>query len=182
MPYAIQSYVRSGRLDLLLIHPVPPSFQLAGERGFNTTMVGSVVVGITIIFYAVTSREIQAEFWWGFYIPLAIISGSFLLSSIVLMVACLAFRFTSVQAIIYPVNWFADSAQYPIVIYAVLIQFVLTWILPYAMIGFYPAAFLLRGGEFRLYGLLTPLMGLALFALALLTWHVASRRYQSSGT
>jgi ABC-2 type transport system permease protein len=182
MPYAVGGYVRSGRLDLLLIRPLPPLFQLTGERGFNTTMVGSVAIGIGVILYALTRPEIRPQPWWALYLPLVVASGALLISSIVLIVACLAFRFTSVQAIIYPVNWFADYGQYPTAIFASPVQFVLTWILPYAMAGFYPTAFLLRGDEYQIYGLLAPLMGIIFSGLALTVWHYASRYYQSTGT
>ncbi len=48
--------------------------------------------------------------------------------------------------------------------------------------GFYPAAFLLRGDAYRLYGLLAPLMGLVLLGLALFVWRVALGHYQSTGS
>jgi ABC-2 type transport system permease protein len=55
-------------------------------------------------------------------------------------------------------------------------------VLPYAMLGFYPTAFLLRGGEYRPYGLLAPLMGFIFFGASQLVWRVAIRRYQSTGS
>jgi ABC-2 type transport system permease protein len=45
------------------------------------------------------------------------------------------------------------------------------------MMGFYPAAFLLRGDEYRFYGLLAPLMGFIFLGLALSVWQVALRHY-----
>ena len=82
----------------------------------------------------------------------------------------------------FPIGWLADFGRYPLTIYALPLQFVLTWVLPYAMAGFYPAAFLLRGGHYRVYGLFAPLMGLLFTVLSLAVWRVASKGYQSTGT
>jgi ABC-2 type transport system permease protein len=182
MPYAIPGYVRSGRLDILLIRPTPPLFQLLGERGFQTSMIGSVPVAIAVTLYALSRPDVHPQLWWAFYLPLVVLTSTLIFASIVLLLACLAFRFTSVDNALYPVTWMADFGQYPASIYAPPLRFVLTWIVPYAMAGFYPAAFLLRGGHYRVYGLLAPLMGLVFTALALTVWRVASRGYQSTGT
>jgi ABC-2 type transport system permease protein len=58
----------------------------------------------------------------------------------------------------------------------------LTWIFPFALIGFYPTAFLLRGEAYRLYGLLALAIGWVFLGLALLFWRVAIRHYQSTGS
>ena len=182
MPYAIPAYVQSGRFDILLIRPAPPLFQLLGERGFQTSMIGSVPVALAVTVYALSRPDVHPHAWWALYLPLIVLTSTILFTSIVLLLACLAFRFTSVNNALYPVTWTAQFGQYPVTIYAPPIQFVLTWIVPYAMAGFYPAAFLLRGGHYRVYGLLAPLMGLLFALLSLAVWRVASRGYQSTGT
>jgi ABC-2 type transport system permease protein len=125
---------------------------------------------------------VNPQLWWALYIPLVILTSIMLFTSPVMIIACLAFRFTSVNSAMYPVGWMATFGQYPVTIYATPLQFMLTWVLPYAMAGFYPAAFLLRGGHYRLYGVLAPLMGLVFAALALIVWRVTSKGYQSTGT
>ncbi len=80
-----------------------------------------------------------------------------------------------------PLGYFAEFARYPLTIYARPVGFVLTWVLPYAMAGLYPAGFLLGKDGYRLYGLLAPLMGALFLALALLVWSVAVRHYKSTG-
>jgi ABC-2 type transport system permease protein len=182
MPWGIPDYVRPGRLDLLLIRPVPPLFQMLGERGFATSGLDSFPLGVAIILYALTRPDVHPQLWWALYLPLVVLTSVPLIASLIMFAACLAFRFTSVMNVVYPIGWLADFGHYPVTIYAPPIQFMLTWVLPYAMVGFYPAAFLLRGGHYRVYGLLAPLLGLLFAALALTVWRVASRSYQSTGT
>ncbi|MEZ4677057.1 MAG: ABC-2 family transporter protein [Caldilineaceae bacterium] len=57
------------------------------------------------------------------------------------------------------------------------LQFLLTWIFPVAMMGFFPAAFLLRGDEYRFAVLLTSWA--FLLAVALSVW---LRHYRSCGS
>ena len=45
------------------------------------------------------------------------------------------------------------TAELTVDIFAVPIRVLLTWTLPYAMIGLDPVAYMLRGSEYRLYGL-----------------------------
>ncbi len=82
----------------------------------------------------------------------------------------------------YPISWLSDFATFPVAIYPLPIQLLLTWVLPYAMAGFYPAAYLLRRDEYKVYGLMAPLMGFILLGVALLIWRFAIRRYQSTGS
>lgn len=78
--------------------------------------------------------------------------------------------------------WMSQFGQYPATILSLPLRFFFTWVLPYAMVSFYPAAFMLRSGEYLLYGLLTPLVGAAFFGLSLVVWGVAVKHYQSTGS
>ena len=121
--------------------------------------------------------------WWTvFYLPLTVISGMLIMFSVQLLLACLTFWFVNTFSLMQTIAWMNQFGQYPVTILALPLRFLLTWVLPYAMMGFYPAAFLLRGGEYRLYGLLAPPMGLLLFGLSLLVWRASVRRYQSTGS
>lgn len=182
VPWGVQAYIQSGRLDTLLVRPVAPLFQLIGERGFNFQAIGSVIVGIAIVAIALNREDLHGHIWWVPYIVLIEISGALLFFGLILVFACTAFYFTSVRSILYPLYWFADFAQYPIVIYGAPVRFVLTWVIPYGMVGFYPAAFLLRGNEYRVYGLLAPGFGILFLTAGLLVWHFSLRYYQSTGT
>ncbi len=181
MPHSVQWYVQQGRLDTLLVRPPRPLFQLFGERCLNPTQAGSLVAGVVIVVVALARLGLPFRAWWLLYIPLVIVGGAVLEFSITLIFACLAFRFTSIISVLMPLGYFAEFARYPLTIYARPVGFVLTWVLPYAMAGLYPAGFLLGKDGYRLYGLLAPLMGALFLAIALLVWSVAVRHYKSTG-
>src|SRR6266487_2620268 len=96
------------------------------------------------------------------------------------LMACLSFWFTTVNSLLTTVAWTAQFGRFPITIFGSGLQFALTWIFPFAMIGFYPVAFLLRGDAYRLYGLLALIVGWVFLGLALALWRVAIRHYQST--
>lgn len=182
LPHSVQWYVQEGRLDILLIRPVRPLFQMLCERCFNPTQAGGLIVGGAIVATALARLGLPFQGWWLWYLPLTVVSGAVLVSSITLIVACAAFWFTSIVALLMPLGYFEGFAQYPLAIYARPIPFVLTWILPYAMTAQYPAGLLLGKEGYRPYGLIAPLMGWLFLALALLVWSFAIRHYKSTGT
>jgi ABC-2 type transport system permease protein len=180
VPHRINGYIQRGRLDQLLVRPPAPLFQIAGEGGVTLPALGPVCVGVVAILTVLPELQLP---WWGMlYLPLAIAGGVLAMFGAQLIVACLNFWFINAQSLLTMVTWMYQFGQYPVSIFALPLRFLLTWVLPYAMMGFYPAAFLLRGGEYRVYGLLAPLVGVFFFGLSLLFWRVALRHYQSTGS
>ena len=182
MPHSLWGYVLRGRLDVLLLRPARPLFQLFGEQCLNPMAAGGLVVGIAIVPVALARLELAFRAWWLLYIPLVAISGAVLWFSIYLILACMTFWITTAGALMIPMGYIPEFARYPLSIYGRPIQLVLTWVLPFAMAGLFPAGFLLGKEGYRLYGLLAPLIGWVFLGLALLIWSVAVRRYKSTGT
>lgn len=54
--------------------------------------------------------------------------------------------------------------------------------MPFAFTSYFPAGFILRPGEFALFGALTFVMGVVTFAVGYLIWLAGLRRYQSAGS
>jgi ABC-2 type transport system permease protein len=180
VPHRIHMYVQSGELDRLLVRPLEPLIQIAGERGITLPALGRALVGVIAILAILP--ELQLPWWGALYLPLAVISGVLIMFSMQLLISCLSFWFTNTVSVLSTATWMYQFGQYPVTIFALPLRLVLTWVLPYAMMGFYPAAFLLRGGEYRLYGLLVPLMALLFLGLSLSAWRVGLGHYQSTGS
>ena len=175
-------YVQMGQFDVLLIRPAPPLFQLIGEQPINITFVGNFLVGVATIGVALGRLDLPFQPWWLLYLPATLLSGVLIGFSINLIGACLTFRFTSVSSLLIMLGYVPEFARFPLAIYATPVAFVLTWILPHAMYGLYPAGFLLGKAGYTPYGLLAPIMGWLFLALALSFWRLSSRWYSSTGT
>ncbi|MBN1812840.1 MAG: ABC-2 family transporter protein, partial [Anaerolineae bacterium] len=158
VPHRILGYIRRGDMDRLLVRPPALLFQIAGEGGITLQALSRVLIGAAAILAALATLQDKLPWWTVFYLPLTVISGMLIMFSVQLLLACLTFWFVNTFSLMQTIAWMNQFGQYPATILALPLRFLLTWVLPYAMMGFYPAAFLLRGDEYRLYGLLAPLM------------------------
>ncbi|MBI5302695.1 MAG: ABC-2 family transporter protein [Chloroflexi bacterium] len=182
VPHRILYYIQSGELDRLLVRPPAPLFQIAGEGGITLPALGRVLVGVAAIATALAALPTPLPWWGMYYLLLAILSGTLIMFSVQLLMACLSFWYVSTFSLMQTMGWMNQFGRFPVNIFGLPLQFLFTWIVPYAMMGFYPAAFLLRGDEYQFYGLLAPLMGWLFLGLSLLVWRVAIRHYQSTGS
>lgn len=180
--HRVSWYVQSGGLDMLLVRPANALFLMSGEAGINVNSIGRTIIGVAALVLALGSGTLPVAWWWALYLPLIIVTSTLLVFGLYLLLACLSFWFTNVSSALTTVSWTAVFGQFPVTIYTLPLRFLFTWIVPFAMIGFYPAAFLLRGDEYRIYGLIAPLMGIGFLSLALWVWGRAIRRYQSTGS
>lgn len=75
-------------------------------------------------------------------------------------------------------------AGYPISIFNKVIQFFMVYVMPFAFVNYFPAAYLLGKGDVNYpywYMFITPAVGVAMYLLAYLFWRVSIRFYKSSG-
>ena len=79
-----------------------------------------------------------------------------------------------------------DFVQYPLSIYHKSIQILLTFVIPYAFISFYPLQYLLEKDDFLMFHpvvqYLTPAVGILLAFLAYRFWLFGLKHYNSSGS
>lgn len=181
-PWLLPGYIRNGMLDTLLVRPASPLFQLVGNKCFEPTTLSNLLTAAVVIAIALSQSGLAFQFWWIGYILLIMISSAIMQFGLQLMVACLGFRFLNVQSAMYPIGWVSEFARFPTTIYSLPIQFLLTWILPYATSSFFPAAFILRGENYLLPGMLSLLAGPVFLGLALIVWRFALRYYQGTGS
>jgi ABC-2 type transport system permease protein len=76
--------------------------------------------------------------------------------------------------------------RYPITIYPLVLQGILTFVVPYAFINFYPAQYFLGKSDFSIFSpvlqYLTPAVGILVFLFGVSFWNWGLKKYQSTGT
>jgi ABC-2 type transport system permease protein len=80
-----------------------------------------------------------------------------------------------------------DFTRYPISIYSRGVRIVLTFVLPFAFMNYFPAAYFLQKADAGMYlnpaiGLLTPAIGLAWVAASYAFWKTGLSHYQGTGS
>ncbi|WP_274364069.1 ABC transporter permease [Paenibacillus thermotolerans] len=173
--------VNRGGLDRYLVRPMPAALQVLTTE-FGIGGVGNLVLGGIIIFQAL--QHIQTEWTLSKIVIAAVLifSGMVIRVSVIFAACCQVF-WTGSSNTSFPhmVHTLSDFAKYPITIYNLGVQALVTVIVPYAFISFFPASYIIGKADWAVWGLLSPLVAIYTAAAALWIFRTGIRRYESSG-
>jgi ABC-2 type transport system permease protein len=175
-------YLVQGELDRLLMRPLSALFQVIME-GIAFDFIAELGMGIAIVAFCwahvgpAPTVDVIARF------VLAIFGAWMLLTGVFLALISLSFWSQDRLSILPPVYNLMNFAQFPITIYNWFVRTLLTWVVPFAFASFYPAAgFLLKGADFKLFSLFSPLVGVLLLTFGILLWRRGMRQYSGAGS
>jgi ABC-2 type transport system permease protein len=177
-PFSIHGYIRRGTMDMLLIRPASTLFQ-AVSMSQEINGIGSAVTGLAIMGYAIAHLNLD---WSGaqvLFLGVAILSGMLIKFAVLLIIVVIAFWLFEIRSLLYPATWLFDFTQYPVTIIHPVLRGLMTYLLPFAMGTFYPAAFLLRPEEHSL-AVFAPLVVVLVLCAAFLCWKIGLKRYESA--
>ena len=191
VPYAVFSsffniwdfnerYIVRGEMDRILTRPIHSLFQVILERMELESLFG-VITGIAVMGYAGVNLGLSFHWYDPIIFVVLVIGGALVYAGIFIMLASIGFwsdARTSIMPMMYNIG---NYGRYPVDIYNNSIRFVLTWILPFAFVGVYPASYFLGKQEWLVYAYLTPVMGLLFFSLSVLMWNHGVKRYRGAG-
>lgn len=175
-----ERYIVKGELDRILTRPIHSLFQIILERLELESLLGGIT-GIAVMLYAGSRLGLTIEWYEPFLFIVFVIGGALVYGGIFIMLASISFwadARTSLMPMMYNIS---NYGRYPVNIYNKLIRFVLTWILPFAFAGVYPAAYFLEKDEWYWYSFLTPLIGILFFVLSVLLWNQGVKKYRGAG-
>ena len=170
-----------GEFDRYLVKPLNPLFQVIVER-FQPDGFGEIIVGTMIL---VTSwSKLGLEITIGRMIALifVILCASVIYTAIKLAVTSIAFWVKFAQSYLYMAYQLSTFVKYPITIYPAWIRGILTFIIPFAFTGYFPAAYILGKGSFLLGVVLTFVVSFISILIAYRIWLIGIKRYESSGS
>ena len=98
------------------------------------------------------------------------------------MLTAVSFWFEDRVGIVPPVFNMLTFGRYPLTIYNVFIQFMLSWIIPFGFASFYPTTHFLGRASFDTYFYLVPVVAASFFVLALFVWNRGVENYSSTGS
>jgi len=174
--------ILSGELDRLLFRPANRLLLFINPQ-ITVPSVGSCIVGITLMAIGFRMEEIGMTLTQFAWILFSAIIGALVYGSLLFLSVAPCFWLTDRRGFISPVMRMSDFSCYPIPIFGKTVRSVLTYILPFAFVGYYPSLVILRP-EMALP--CSPLisLGVALFLLSVvgLVWMRGLRRYRSPGS
>ena len=176
-----EKYVLKGELDRVLVRPMNSLFQVIVET-MRLELVFGVFVGMAMMAYAGSKMNL-AWTWWDIPLGIILVIGStFIYGGVYTLLASLGFWFEGRMGLMPMVYNISNYGRYPTDIYKGVVRFILTWVLPFAFVGFYPATVLMKRQEYYSYGLLTPVVGLVFWTFSYIVWTKGIKRYSGTGS
>ncbi len=173
--------VRSGEFDRILVRPRNEILQVLGSK-FELTRFGRMLQAVVMFVYGIANSGIE---WNGAKVLTVIfmlIGGTAVFSGLFLIYAALCF-FT-LDGLEF-MNVFTDGARefgkYPVAVYGEKILLFTTFVIPYALIQYYPLLYVL-GRRTEPFYIALPLLACLFLAPAYALWRFGMGRYQSSGS
>lgn len=173
--------IRRGEFDRVLVRPRNEALQVLGSR-FELTRIGRLIQAVIIFVYGVTTTGVQ---WTAGRIAAVLsmlLGGTALFSGLFLIYAALCF-FT-VEGLEF-MNVFTDGGReygkYPVDVYGKRMRQFATWVIPYALVQYYPLQYLLGRSDRWVYGLY-PLGAFVFLAACCALWRVGVAHYTSTGS
>ena len=175
-----ERYIMEGRFDQVLLRPLHSLFQILFEA-FRIESLQEVLTGLAALGYASWKLRLQPATIEVVLFPFMVACGVVIYLSIFIILTSVSFWFEDRIGIIPPVYNMIPFGRYPTTIYNVFLQFLLSWIIPFAFASFYPTTLFLDRREFQPYFYLVPLVAAASGTMALLVWNRGVKNYQSTG-
>ncbi|MDE0167772.1 MAG: ABC-2 family transporter protein [Bryobacterales bacterium] len=179
--YFGESYIVEGKFDRILLRPVHSLFQVMSEQ-FRLEALSDTATGLFIVAYTSNKLGLQhgPEDWA--FLGAAALCGLIIYLAVFLMLTCVSFWVEDRVGIIPPVYNMLAFGRYPLNIYSPLVQFLLSWVIPFAFASFYPSTVLLERMEYQSYVALLPLVMAVFLTGAIVLWNRGVANYSSTGT
>jgi viologen exporter family transport system permease protein len=174
-------YIIQGRFDRILLRPVDTLFQVLFEK-FRIESLQEVVTGLLVMAICVDRLHLVwrlADTLW--FVPM-VVCGALIYLAVFLILTAVSFWFEDRVGIVPPVFNMLTFGRYPLTIYNVFIQFMLSWIIPFGFASFYPTTYFLGRKSFMPYFHLVPVVAAGFFALAVFVWNKGVENYSSTGS
>lgn len=178
-PFQVIENVRHGTFDKFLVKPFNTmlylTFSSIDIEGFAEVFVGLVL----IIWAFIKLNLIILSFNTLLYLFMIVIAFIFMYSLMVL-ISSLSFLFVKSLGLFDLLFKLTDVSRYPMNIYGFEMRLIFTFILPVAVISFYPASALL--GTLNILNLALISMPVTAFLIfSIIMWNLAMKKYTSSG-
>lgn len=138
----LESMVKSGDFESLLIRPISPFTHLLLKQNYLGFLSHII---LSIFMFGVCFKNLNM-LWNGkniFFFVVTLIGAVLIQASVLIFIGSLSMKYIAANSLmnvlIYDIRSFI---QYPIHIYPIVIQAILTFVVPYAFVNFYPSQYL----------------------------------------
>jgi ABC-2 type transport system permease protein len=183
---SVPEYIREGRFDRFLVRPLDTLFQVLTVP--QQVVPDGLVLSVITLVAGTIAAHVRVDWVFVLFLPAIVVGGALIDFGISLAVATVSFWFVRVDTLRWVVmSLEQDFTRYPISIYTRGVRIVLSFVLPFAFMNYFPASYFLQKTDLGMQlnpsvGLLTPAIGAAWTGLAYVFWRVGLRYYQGTGS
>ncbi len=174
-------YVVGGELDRVLVRPVGSLLQVQLEL-LRPQALNGTILGVVVLLVASSRLDVA---WTGgdvVMLALAVVGAWLVYGGVYVAMASVSFWTQDRGAGPFPIAYNTiNFARYPLDVYPAAVRFLLTFVLPYGFVAFYPSAGLLRD-DLSWLGWLTLPAGTLVFLVGHWAWRRGIARYEGSGS
>ncbi|MDT9722439.1 ABC-2 family transporter protein [Paenibacillus sp. ClWae2A] len=182
----LEQTIKNGDFDNFLTKPMSP-FKLLIFRQFQHTFLGHIIISIFVFFLCLNHLHINWNINSVFFLLYSLAGGVLIQSSIIILAGSSAFWiFKSSSFVDLFTSSVRNFANYPISIFGKTVQLILTFLIPYALVNYYPVTYLIGNNNnsysYPIISFLTFPVGVILFLLSLWGFKRGLVRYEGAGT
>ncbi|HEX2568743.1 MAG TPA: ABC-2 family transporter protein [Polyangia bacterium] len=172
-------YIRTGRLDTLLVRPVNPLFHVLVDR-FGHDGLGSFALGVALVCRAALRVGVAWTPLQIAYLVVAVLSGGVIFIALNLITSTVGFYIIDAMPLTLAVFQTHELAQYPVTIYRKGVRVLVMCAVPYVFASYVPASYLLGKDAGWLAGA-GPLVAGGLLFVGYRLWQRGLEHYGSTG-
>lgn len=172
-------FIRNGEFDKILLRPVHPLISIIGaSREFIS--IADFFIGIGLTIYMLYKLAIPITALLIIKILFFSIVGALIIGAILTIFSISSFWTYRSNEVIWSFYRMYTFTEYPINIYNGFIKVLITVILPFAFVAYYPTMSYLGLNSYMIY--LSPIIATILWLIAIKLWNFALNKYRSTGT
>ncbi len=177
------TYIIQGNLDRVLLRPYPSFLQICFDRiaveDLSGAIFGAILMGMAIS--AMPGFPLDVLHLGLLLLLLASAFG--VVVAVFMAFAATGFWFEDRVGMVPPVYNLMEFGRWPTRIYHPALRFLISAVIPFAFVAFYPASFFVGPADRTPWlALATPLVAVVSLLLASLMWRTGIRRYSSTGS
>lgn len=171
-------YIKNGDFDKILLRPVHPLISIIGaSREF--VAITDFILGLVITICMLVQLSIPITIWLILKIIIFSILGALIIGAINTIFSISSFWTYRSNEVIWSFYRMYTFTEYPITIYNKFIKILITIVLPFAFVAYYPTLDYLGYNNYMIY--LSPLVAIILWIIAVKLWNLALNKYRSTG-
>ncbi len=177
---SFSSILSNGMFDRIMVRPRNEILQVLGQK-IEFTRIGRMLQAVVMFLYGVGKSGVEWDAPKVFAVIFMLLGGTALFSGIFLIYAALCFFTTeSLEFMNILTHGAREYGKYPVNIYGKKVLSLCTFMIPYALVQYYPLLYLLDRGN--LWYIFLPAGGFLFLVPCYGLWRLGISRYKSIGS